>query len=116
MLEDFYKQNCDKFNIFLIYITEAHAADVWNIGDSAGTINYKHKTIDDRIACVKKLIVNYNISIPIFADNMTNEFETKFAAWPFRYFVSNGIKLVKIGLPEDSEFDICEMIAHVKSL
>lgn len=47
---------------------------------------------------------------------MTNEFETKFAAWPFRYFVSKGIKLIKIGLPDDSEFDICEMIAHVKSL
>lgn len=116
MLEDFYKEHCTKFNIFLVYITEAHAADVWNIGDSAGTINFKHKTIDDRINCIKKLVTNYSVTIPIFADNMTNEFETKFAGWPFRYFVSTGTKLTKIGLPDDSEFDICEMFSYVKSL
>ena len=35
--------------MFIIYINEAHAADVWNIGESAGVINYSHKEIKQRI-------------------------------------------------------------------
>jgi len=37
---------------------------------------------------------------------MANDFETIFAAWPFRYFVINNNKFVKIGIPENSEFDV----------
>lgn len=95
--------------MFVIYITEAHAADVWNIGESAGTINYSHKYISDRIACANKLENEYNLTIPIYADNMNNDFETEFASWPFRYFISFGSKLIKIGMPDDSSFDLCQV-------
>ena len=115
MLEDFYKSNKNKYNIFIIYIKEAHAIDVWNIGLSAGTLNYEHKTIDDRIHCIKKLQKEYNLSIPIIADNMNDEFETKFASWPFRYFVTVGQKIIKIGMPDDSAFDLCELFEFVNS-
>jgi hypothetical protein len=115
-LKDFHKDNIDKFNIIIIYISEAHAADIWNIGLSAGTINYSHRTIEDRIACVDKLVKTFNISIPIYADNMDNGFETEFASWPFRYFVTKGTELVKIGTPDDSEFDICELLQFVNKL
>jgi hypothetical protein len=37
----------EKINIIFVYISEAHAVDVWNIGLSAGVINHKHKTISD---------------------------------------------------------------------
>lgn len=100
----------------MIYITEAHAADVWNIGESAGTINYKHKTIEDRIECIKKFKRAFNVSIPIYADNMNDEFETLFASWPFRYYVIRDNKFIKIGQPEDSEFDICELINFLEKL
>lgn len=114
MLEDFHKENSGKINIYIIYITEAHASDVWNIGESAGIMNKEHKTIEDRIVCVNKLINKYNISIPIYADNMNNDFETKYAGWPFRYFVSRGKQIIKIGEPNDSEFNICELFGFLK--
>ena len=113
VLNDFYKDNFTKYQIFIVYITEAHAVDIWNIGESAGTINYSHKTIEDRIDCIKKLQNEYDLSIPIYADNMNNDFETMFASWPFRYFASFGQKLIKIGMPDDSSFDLCELFKFV---
>ena len=88
--------------------------DVWNIGESAGTLNYSHKTIRDRINCIEKMRTEYNLTIPIYGDNMNNDFETTFASWPFRYFASFGDKLIKIGMPDDSAFDLCELFDYVK--
>ena len=65
VLEDFYKTNCDKYQMFIIYITEAHAADIWNIGESAGAINYSHKTIEDRIGYIDKMKKEHDLRIPI---------------------------------------------------
>jgi hypothetical protein len=97
------------YNIFLIYIDEAHAADQWNIGLSAGAINQKHKTIDDRIDCAKKFIKEFQIDLPVYCDNMKNEFETLFAAWPTRYFVIKNNVLQMISDPENSQIDICKL-------
>ena len=106
LLEDFYKKNKDRLNIFIIYISEAHANDIWPIGLSAGTINSSHKSIIDRIFCAQKFKREFNLSIPIYCDNMTNDFETAMACWPFRYFVIENSKLKYIGEPEDSTFSI----------
>lgn len=98
-----------------MYITEAHAADIWNIGESAGAINYSHKNINDRIGYIKKMQNEYNLTVPIYADNMDNEFETKFASWPFRYFATFGNKLINIGMPDDSTFDVCELFEFINN-
>lgn len=97
------------YNIFIVYINEAHAADVWNIGESAGTINYKHKTIEDRIGYMNKFITEYKIDIPMYADAISDEFEKTYACWPTRFFVTENTKLTKIGMPQDSEFDFFEL-------
>lgn len=102
--------------MFFIYISEAHAADVWNIGMSAGTINYEHKSIQDRIRYINKMKNEHNFNVPIYADNMDNEFESVFASWPFRYFVTIGHRLDKIGEPNDSSFDLCELFEYVNRL
>jgi len=81
----------------MIYINEAHAVDVWPIGLSAGTINYSHKTIQDRAS-------------------ISNEFDETFGVWPFRYYVINWSDNLSqyvfsyIPNPLDSEFDITQLI------
>lgn len=100
--------------MIIVYITEAHAADVWNIGESAGTLNYSHKKLEDRVQCAEKFKKTFDITIPMYVDNMDNEFETKFASWPFRYFVTRGKKLVKIGMPQDSEFEFGELLEFLE--
>ncbi|ARF09123.1 iodothyronine deiodinase [Catovirus CTV1] len=101
--------------MFIIYIEEAHATDVWNIGESAGELVESHKNIVDRIGCVKNLKNKYKITIPIYADNMNNEFEKEYSSWPFRYYIINHNHFVKIGDPVDSEFNVSEMIEFIDS-
>lgn len=105
----------DKCNIFIIYINEAHAADIWNIGESAGTINYSHKVIEDRIKCAQKFADEHKMKIPVYCDNMNNDAEVIFSAWPVRYYIVSYKKALDkitidlIGEPDDSQFDVLEI-------
>jgi Iodothyronine deiodinase. len=102
--------------MFIVYITEAHASDVWNIGLSAGTINESHKNINDRIKCAKKFQETFKMNVPIYCDSMKDDFETIYAGWPFRYFVIKDSKLIKIGSPEDSHFDLTILFDFLSKL
>ncbi len=103
----------------MIYINEAHAVDVWPIGLSAGTINYSHKTINDRLQCANKFINTFDFKIPTYLDSMENQFEEEFSAWPFRYYIIEYNNLTSqfvfkyIPDPSESEFDITEIFAHI---
>jgi hypothetical protein len=113
LLNDFYETNKDIYNIFIVYINEAHACDVWNIGESAGSIIYSHKLIEDRVMYANKFKNDYHIKIPIYCDNINNNLETYFSAWPVRYYVfssrETNMYIDMIGNPEDSELDIIEL-------
>lgn len=124
-LNDFYLANHSKYNIFMVYITEAHATPkyvgdrrcgVWPIGRSAGTINYLHENIEDRSACAKKFRNEYNVSFPIYLDNMENDYETEYSCWPFRYHVILNKKMSFVPMPVDCEFILQEMIDHIEQL
>ena len=97
----------------MIYINEAHAADVWNIGESACTINYKHQTLEDRIKYAVKFKDEFDFRIPIYVDNMNNDFETIFSAWPFRYFIIKNDIIKFIPQPNDSTYDITEIFNNI---
>lgn len=118
LLNDFYEENKYKYNIFIIYINEAHAADVWNIGESAGAINYSHKKISDRIMYGNKFKNEFGLTVPVYCDNMENDFETKFASWPVRFFVlsPSDKKFLMISEPNDSEINICDLFDFLKLL
>ncbi len=89
--------------------------DIWPIGLSAGTINYSHKVIKDRQICSNKFKNSYDFKVPIYLDNMNNDIQNIFSCWPFRYFViqydtdNNNFNLLKIGEPEDAEFDLTKI-------
>ena len=93
----------------MVYINEAHAVDVWNIGMSAGTVNTSHKTIEDRIGCAKKFQHEFNVTMPLFVDNMSDDFETLYASWPVRLFAIKSGHMAYISTPHDSEVDIIEL-------
>lgn len=100
----------------MVYITEAHAVDVWPIGMSAGTINYKHQNIKDRSKCAYKFSDEYETHFPIYLDNMNNDYETTYSCWPFRYHVIKGGKLTLVPEPIDSEFELEELTNHLEQL
>lgn len=99
-----------------VYINEAHAVDVWPIGESAGTLNYSHKTIQDRLQCANKFKTAFDFPITTYLDNMSNDVQNVLASWPFRYFLINFDQSVgayvfdKIGQPDDAEFNLTEVL------
>lgn len=100
--------------MIMIYISEAHANDVWPIGESTGVINNKHQTVQDRVDCATRFKEEYDFNIPMYVDNMNDEFENVTSAWPFRYFVTKGSEIVFIAKPEDSSFDILKIYDIIK--
>ena len=102
--------------MLVIYISEAHATDVWPIGESSGAQNKKHCSIKDRATCAANFATEFKVDLPTFVDSMDSTYETTFAAWPFRYHVIQNNKLVKIGMPDESEFDILELFDFLNKL
>ena len=115
LLDDYYQANRERFDIKIVYINEAHAADIWNIGESAGVINYSHQQITDRITCSQNLLQEFNSTLNIYCDNMNNDFETVFAAWPVRFFVVHNKQIKLINTVIDSQVDICAILACLES-
>jgi hypothetical protein len=124
-LKYLYSEFQKQFNICFIYISEAHAVDVWNIGMSAGTINYKHQTIKDRAYYANKFQKQYDFPIPIYLDNMNDELQNELSAWPFRYYLikhdplqgqDQGQDIYRfhfIPNASDAEFDLTDIFQHL---
>ena len=102
---DFFTNNKDKYNFFFVYINEAHAKDVWPIGALDAPLS--HKKIEDRTKCASELKEEYKLTVPVYCDNMENDFEDKLAGWPIRcYVIDSEKKFAYINTPTNAEFDI----------
>ena len=103
-------------SISFVYLSEAHATDVWPIGMSAGVMNKKHITIEDRMTCAMNFVTEYDFDIMTYLDNMNNIFRDELAAWPFRYYLvkynemDDNYIFEHIAMPEDSEFDFSVLL------
>ena len=103
-------------NIYFVYISEAHAADVWPIGLSAGVINYSHKTLKDRIKCAKNFKKRYNFKIPIWVDDIDNNLRDTLSLWPFRLLIIKDMKFRYISQIKNAEYDIIDVYNFFNSL
>ena len=103
-------------HISFVYISEAHATDVWPLGKSAGVMNKKHLRIEDRQQCATNLINMYNFTIPTYLDNMEDTFRDTLASWPFRFYLlkynedDDNYVFEHIAMPEDSEIDFSVLL------
>jgi len=73
------------FAFLAIYIDEAHANDVWPLGTKI-CIN-RPKTIEARLEVANNFVRDYHFKIPVLVDELDNNFDLKYAAWPERYYV-----------------------------
>jgi len=68
-----------------VYISEAHAKDVWPLGKHVELSS--HKTFEERVAASDILISKYGMNIPVMYDTMADEFDKNYAVWPERYYI-----------------------------
>jgi len=96
----------------VIYIAEAHASDGWQLGKHVEIKN--HTCTADRAAAAELLQQRFGFKAPILLDLMTNDFDSKFAVWPERYFIVQGGRLNFIAEPTNEfGFDLVQLLIKI---
>ena len=92
----------DRVKFLCVYIKEAHPTDGSqsppNIDDNV--LYTQPTTEDERAEVAAACMLRFNFSFPMLLDNMTNEIEGKYKAWPERLYAldANGQITWKCGL------------------
>lgn len=109
----------DVADFCFVYLSEAHASDVWPLG--AKVIINNHTTIEDRIAAAARIGTDWNINgVPVFVDTMNDTFDKNFFAWPERFYIIEGsdARFAHIAMPslQDRGFDRKEIEAVLSAI
>jgi len=96
-MNDLQEKYKDVVDFLAVYILEAHAKDVWPLGTKI-CFN-EPKTIEERLQIANNFATDYNFQIPILVDDMDNNFNGKYAAWPERYYIIQDEKMKLIAEP-----------------
>lgn len=111
--EDLFCRFNNKVSFVVVYITEAHAADEWPVGKTVSFTN-QPKTVEERMVLAEKYTEKLNSQIPVVVDTMENEFERRFAAWPMRWYIVQGGRLVFKPQPAQSGYNPREIEAWLE--
>ncbi len=116
-LNKLYHQYQDKVSFLVVYITEAHPSDVWqmesNVRDKV--VFASPRSEDERASvagtCVRKL----GIEIPALLDEFGNSTESAYTAWPDRmYLIDRAGKVVYKSRPGPFGFKPDDLLAAMK--
>lgn len=106
--QKFYDTYSSVADIYIIYILEAHFVVKDSEGNFTGgwPIGYQYnyeqtKTMEERKQMVKLLLDEYHPTIPIYIDQMDNNFQNAYNPWPDRAFVFLNGKIQYIAMTND---------------
>eukprot|EP00276_Gloeochaete_wittrockiana_P001060 CAMPEP_0184676646 /NCGR_PEP_ID=MMETSP0308-20130426/88461_1 /TAXON_ID=38269 /ORGANISM="Gloeochaete witrockiana, Strain SAG 46.84" /LENGTH=105 /DNA_ID=CAMNT_0027124491 /DNA_START=314 /DNA_END=628 /DNA_ORIENTATION=- len=96
-----------KADVLFVYITEAHAVDEWPIGSR---LKYSQpKTTAERCTIARDFVSALDVRIPLLVDTDANSFETKYAAWPIRFYIILDGLMALIANPKQCTYDVVEI-------
>ena len=112
-----YEKYNGRVKFLLVYIREAHATDGWQVPANKrdGVLLESAKSQDQKedhaTQCVRKL----NIKFPALVDNMDNQVEQDYTAWPDRlYVVGKDGRIAWKGAPGPGGFRPPELEAAIQ--
>lgn len=73
--------------VVIVYIREAHAHDVWPIGDAVSQSVQTPGSDKERCALAQRMCEELGMDLPLYVDPVEDSFEAHFASWPFRFYV-----------------------------
>jgi Iodothyronine deiodinase len=88
-LNRLYREYRDRATFYVVYISEAHPVDRWQLGSNVkDDVLVKNTTTDDERmdvagVCVRKL----GIEFPALVDELDNRVEEAYTGWPDRLYV-----------------------------
>ncbi|CAG8549836.1 1740_t:CDS:2 [Ambispora leptoticha] len=114
VLNDIYKRYQTHIDFRMIQIREAHASDVWPIGNIVDV--KEHRTLADRLAAAREMVRATHLEIPVLADTMDDTFLKLYAPWPFRFFVIVDGILKLVGMPKEARYDTTDLVECLDAL
>src|SRR6266542_1529236 len=114
VLNDIYEKYKSKADFCMIQIREAHASDVWPIGNIVEI--KEHCTLEERLEAANKMIQGTDLKIPVLADTMDNNFLELYSPWPFRFFVIVDGILKLVGMPKEARYDTTDLVECLDAL
>ncbi|RIA87984.1 ubiquitin family-domain-containing protein [Glomus cerebriforme] len=114
VLNDIYSRYRTQIDFYMIQIREAHASDVWPIGNIVSV--KEHRTLSDRLAAAREMVKETQLEIPVLADTMDDTFLKLYAPWPFRFFVIVDGILRLVGMPKEARYDTTDLVECLDSL
>ena len=84
-----YRQYKDRAAFYIVYIQEAHAADVWQTSSNEHqkVVFQLPKSMGERTSVAESCVRNLHIEIPALLDNFQNTTEEAYTGWPDRLYV-----------------------------
>jgi hypothetical protein len=92
-MEKLFKEFKGKANFAVIAISEAHASDEWPVGEIVSFCR-QPRSLEERVELYQNFVKDNNFILPLYVDTMENTFMKTFSAWPFRFYILQGNKLV----------------------
>jgi hypothetical protein len=114
VLNDIYERYRKSVDFYMIQIREAHASDVWPIGNIVDV--KEHRTLEERLAAAREMVSATHLEIPVFADTMDNVFLELYSPWPFRFFVIVDGTLKLVGMPKEARYDTTNLVNCLDAL
>ncbi|CAJ0748813.1 3194_t:CDS:2 [Entrophospora sp. SA101] len=101
-------------DFYMIQIREAHASDVWPIGNIVDV--KEHRTLEERLTAAREMVRATDLQIPVLADTMDNNFLKLYSPWPFRFFVIVDGILKLVGMPKEARYDTTDLVNCLDAL
>ena len=114
VLNDIYKRYKTQIDFYMIQIREAHASDVWPIGNVVSV--KEHRTLSERLVAANVMVKETQLEIPVLADTMDDTFLKLYSPWPFRFFVIVDGTLKLVGMPKEARYDTTDLVECLDSL
>ena len=114
VLNDIYTSYKAQVDFYMIQIREAHASDVWPIGNIVDV--KEHRTLSDRLTAAREMVDKTHLEIPVLADTMDDTFLKLYSPWPFRFFVIVDGILKLVGMPKEARYDTTDLVKCLDGL
>ncbi|CAG8792403.1 11420_t:CDS:2, partial [Gigaspora margarita] len=114
VLNDIYSKYKAQVDFYMIQIREAHASDVWPIGNVVDV--KEHRTLTVRLSAAREMIKATKLEIPVLADTMDNTFLKLYSPWPFRFFVIVDGILKLVRMPKEARYDTTDLVECLDTL
>ncbi|CAG8548161.1 3553_t:CDS:2 [Acaulospora morrowiae] len=108
VLNDIYTRYKAQVDFYMIQIREAHASDVWPIGNIVDV--KEHRALSDRLVAAREMVEKTQLEIPVLADTMNDSFLNLYSPWPFRFFVVVDGILKLVGMPKEAHYDTTGLV------